>query len=191
MRKIFLLFLSVAGMAIILYLYRLYCLSSSFPTIDKMIVTNGIDTRITITFDDNGIPRIDAITREDSYFSLGYISGRDRLFQMDLLRQRSSGRLAEIFAPKADRMSRTIGFEKIVSSVLAELPMDKADTLNSYSRGANNAAKQFTTLHLEFLTFDYQPDPWRQMDSLLLLLGLYVDLGGNWEKEISATIMKV
>ena len=47
------------------------------------------------------MPSINAADRNDAFQVLGFLHARDRLFQMDLMRRKSAGRLAEIFGSKA------------------------------------------------------------------------------------------
>lgn len=170
-----------------------YLLRSSVQRMDGTVVVHGLGARAEMAFDGLGIPRIEAKTREDAFFALGFCTTRDRLFQMDLLRRRSAGRLAEIFGPDAvesDKRNRTMGFEQIASGIIATLPANQTEALRFYTKGVNHAIRQFTTLPVEFVILGYQPRPWRPEDSILVVLGLYVDLGGNWESERSTTIMQ-
>src|SRR5215467_2361347 len=57
----------------------------------------GLRARVTISFDERGIPHIEAQNQDDLYFAQGYVVARDRLWQMDLLRRTARGELAEIF----------------------------------------------------------------------------------------------
>ena len=43
-----------------------------------------------------GIPHIHASSDDDLFFAFGYAMAQDRLFQLDYLRRRGSGRLAEV-----------------------------------------------------------------------------------------------
>src|SRR5262245_12752006 len=46
-----------------------------------------------------GIPHIVAQRRDDLWLGFGYAMAQDRLFQMDYLRRKGLGRLAEVFGP--------------------------------------------------------------------------------------------
>jgi penicillin amidase len=56
-----------------------------------------------------GIPSIFADNDEDLFFGFGYAMAQDRLFQLDYLRRRGAGRLAEILADVADRDCARLG----------------------------------------------------------------------------------
>jgi len=194
MKKRLILLLSASyGLLIGVAFYGVCLVRASLPNMDGTFATTGILDRINVIFDDRGIPQVHAGTREEAFFALGFVTARDRLFQMDLLRRRSAGRLAEIFgsgAVESDKKNRMMDFERIASEILAALPPDQAKALRFYAKGVDQAIGQFSTLPFEFLMLNYQPEPWRPEDSILVVLGLYVDLGGDWETERSATIMQ-
>src|SRR5579871_568991 len=59
----------------------------------------GVDKPIEITRNEWGIPTISARDDADLFFGFGYAMAQDRLFQLDYLRRRGAGRLAEILGP--------------------------------------------------------------------------------------------
>src|SRR5579864_2083656 len=66
---------------------------------------------VEILFDRWGVPHIYAKNADDLFFAQGWITARDRLFQLDLWRRIGSGKLAEAIGPSAvgrDRMSRLL-----------------------------------------------------------------------------------
>ena len=51
---------------------------------------------VTITRDEYGVPSIDGASENDAWFGAGYAVAQDRLFQIELFRRATTGRLAEI-----------------------------------------------------------------------------------------------
>jgi penicillin amidase len=51
---------------------------------------------VKITRDAVGVPRIDAPSRNDAWWGVGYAVAQDRLFQLELFRRATTGRLAEL-----------------------------------------------------------------------------------------------
>ena len=91
-------------------------LRASLPIRDGERQIEGLDSPVTITSDRFGIPTITAQTRRDAALALGYVTARDRLFQMDSLRRRAAGRLSEILgnvAIETDKRQRVIGFNRV------------------------------------------------------------------------------
>jgi len=173
-----------------------YLLRASLPVLDGSIALTGISAPARVEFDGQGIPRIQASTRTDAFHVLGFVTARDRLFQMDLLRRSTAGRLAEIFGPDlvdTDRWHRTMGFAHLASEIFARLPADQRAVLEAYSAGVNAAMDVFKVLPFEFLALSYTPEPWRPEDSLLVVLNMAVAMSWNTDtesRERAATVIQ-
>ncbi|GHE57313.1 hypothetical protein GCM10017771_80100 [Streptomyces capitiformicae] len=66
--------------------------------------------------DERGIPFVSAAEERDLYFAVGYAQATDRLWQMDALRRRARGRLAEIFGAAVvdeDVRARKLGIDRV------------------------------------------------------------------------------
>jgi penicillin amidase len=48
----------------------------------------------TVTYDDAGVPHVEADTEPAAYYAVGYVQAADRLFEMDLIRRLMDGRLS-------------------------------------------------------------------------------------------------
>lgn len=169
-------------------------LRASLPERDVAYAMAGFHAPVDVEFDRHGIPRIRAATREDAFRALGFVTAQERLFQMDLLRRRSAGRLAEILgAPllKSDRWHRAMGFGQVAADIVARLPDDQKGVLTAYIGGINQAMEKAKVLPFEFLALGYRPEPWRAEDSLLVVLGMFETLTwGLGEKERMTTVME-
>jgi len=166
----------------------------SLPVIDREYHLPGLNSPITVTFDDKGIPTVSAKSREDAFFALGFVTARDRLFQMDLLRRHMSGRLAEVMGPtlkESDRWHRIMGFEQVAHAIVQRLPQEQKRVLKAYAEGVNQGMTSLTVLPPEFWLLGYRPSAWRPEDSLLVVLGMEADLGWTGDAERRATVMEV
>jgi len=65
------------------------------------LLTAPISAEARIARDAQGVPHIQAASWEDAIFLEGYVMAQDRLWQMDGLRRRAAGELAEIVGPAA------------------------------------------------------------------------------------------
>jgi len=74
--------------------------TSSKPRINHTVKATQIKNAVETKYDEYGVPHIYADNEEDAYFSLGYSMGRDRLWQMEILRRAAAGRLSEILGEK-------------------------------------------------------------------------------------------
>ena len=85
------------------------------PTYDDEINLAGLQDRVSIKYDEFGIPHIYAGSESDAYFALGYAQAQERLFQMEMIRRVATGTLSEILGPefiKTDKLFRTLGIHK-------------------------------------------------------------------------------
>ena len=168
-------------------------LRASLPVRDGEKKVEGLDLPVTITSDRCGIPTIAAQTRRDAALALGYVTARDRLFQMDLLRRRAAGRLSEILgkvAIETDKRQRIIGFNRVASEIVAHLPNEQKEILAAYTDGVNAFIQQMGTAPLEFLLLRYRPEPWKAEDSILVALNMFQMLSFSDDEERMMSIME-
>lgn len=127
---------------------------------------------VQIDRDSFGIPHISAENDADLFFGFGYAMAGDRLFQMDFLRRKGSGRLAEILGPpglELDFVARTVGLRHIAEAEWEELPQESRTLLTSFTSGVN---AHINTLGdsppIEFDLLGYRPEPWTEIDCLVI-----------------------
>jgi penicillin G amidase len=153
----------------------------------------GLRAEVQIEFDELGVPRILARDAADAFHALGFVTAGNRLFQMDLLRRRTAGRLAEIFgrdALKEDRWNRVMGFGQLAATIVSGLPTAQRQLLEAYTAGVNQAMTAAAMLPFEFTLLGYRPEPWRPEDSILVMLGMHSILSWPGDRERTATVMR-
>ena len=99
------------GVILFIYVY----LQMQRPLYSGTIEIPDLNSNVTVYFDNYGIPHIYSNNEEDLFCVLGYLHAKERLFQMELVRRTSSGRLSEIFGNKtleADKFFRMLGLSK-------------------------------------------------------------------------------
>ena len=64
------------------------------------IKVSAIRSTVSIAYDDFGIPLIRAKNLDDLFFAQGFVSAKDRFFQMDMSRRAVSGRLSFLMGDK-------------------------------------------------------------------------------------------
>ena len=67
------------------------------PIYNGELTLNNLSENVSVHFDDNGVPHINAQSQKDAYTALGYVHAQDRLWQMELIRRIAPGRLSELF----------------------------------------------------------------------------------------------
>ncbi len=148
-------------------------LRSSMPRPARDAELKGLDGPVTVAFDEFGIPNIEAQTRLDAFRALGYVSARDRLFQMDLLRRMAAGRMTEVFGKellKTDTAQRVLGCNRVAADIFSRLPEEQKESLLAYCEGVNAYVSRMRTRPFEFLLLKYEPELWRGEDCVLALL---------------------
>jgi penicillin amidase len=82
------------------------------PVYSGTIQLQGLHEQTDVYFDDFGVPHIYGRSEEDVFTALGYVHAQERLFQMELIRRVSAGRLSEIFGSATidvDKFFRMLG----------------------------------------------------------------------------------
>lgn len=156
----------------------------SFPKIP------GLRANVTVAFDDRGVATVTAADEGDAYRAQGYLTARERLFQMELQRRLAGGELAEIFGPAAlpsDRLHRIYGFARVAEAAFPLLPANERAELAALTDGIN----AFIETHakrwgLEFSLLRLTPRRYTPADALRVLLMMCEELSSTWKKEIAA-----
>lgn len=170
-----------------------YVLRSSLPVEDASINIAGLHAPVSVNLDKLGIPSIEASNRTDAYRILGYLHARDRLFQMELMRRKSAGRLAEIFGErllKLDVSQKDYVLEIAAKNIVSALPAAQKQVLDAYVAGINAWISSENVLPPEFVALNLHPEPWRAEDSLLVALGMFQNLNGHEQDERMVSVME-
>jgi penicillin amidase len=152
------------------------------------ITLYGLHEPVEIITDVYGIPHIYAQNEDDLYFAQGYAHAQDRLWQMELNRRISAGRISEIVGPLAletDRFCRRLGMHRSAAADVAHLSTHNRRMLEAYADGVNTFIKKHSTrLPLEFTLLGFRPEPWKPADTLQWGKMMGWSLSGNWEIEL-------
>jgi penicillin amidase len=145
-----------------------------------------LDAPVRIVRDERDVPHIRARTLHDLYFAQGYVTGSDRLFQLDVLRRYVGGRLSELLGAvtlATDEESRLYDPAAVVATEYAHLDAPQRDELRAYADGVN-AAAQREPRPPEYRALFAGFEPWRPQDSLACGLATVRDLGDSWNDVI-------
>ncbi|MGF7081424.1 penicillin acylase family protein [Mucilaginibacter sp. UYCu711] len=146
----------------------------------------GLLGKVTIRYDENRIPHIFAENDHDLYYGQGYVTARDRLWQMDIQTRSASGRLAEIIGPKAlgnDQYQRRIGMVYGAENTLRGMMKEPVirTMLEAYTQGVNSYVHQLSPKNypIEFKLMDYAPEDWKPINCAFLLKLMSETLAGG------------
>ncbi|MFI5120026.1 MAG: penicillin acylase family protein [Thermoanaerobaculia bacterium] len=147
----------------------------------------GLEAKVSVSFDDRGIATVEAGSVGDALRAQGYLTARERLFQMELQRRVSGGELAEIFgrvALPSDRLHRIYGFSRVADAAVPLLPAAERADVQALTDGIN----AFVETHagrwgLEFALLRLVPRRYAPADALRVLLLMCEELSSSWRKE--------
>jgi penicillin G amidase len=184
MRRIVLGALAVATIAIGVLVVGVLWLRSSLPITQGVITVTGLQDTVSIERDAYGVPHIRAVSLNDAYFGLGFAHAQDRLFQMEVFRRVTQGRLAELLGPKSlgtDKLIRTLRTNSPATSAVSA---EAEASIAAYVAGVNAFLGTRTgALPPEFVALGAAPAAWTIEDTKQLwMLGL-VD-PANWRDEL-------
>jgi penicillin amidase len=130
----------------------------------------ALDAPVTVLRDEKGMAYIYADSRLDALRAYGFIAAQDRLFQMELTRLFSQGRIAELAGEKAvglDTRMKTFGFYRYAAQHADLLDTPTRQFFQAYVDGVNAyIANMRTEHHLEFKLAGIQPGTWKISDCL-------------------------
>lgn len=146
------------------------------PDTESTFQTTGLKSNVTIRFDNQMIPHIFADNNYDLYFAQGYVTAKDRLWQMDFQTRFAAGRLSEVVGPAAlelDRYQRRMGMAYGAENMVKEMRNDPQiqETMQAYANGINAYIRSLKPKDypIEFKILDYKPEDWKPLNSALLL----------------------
>ncbi|MBX5461259.1 MAG: penicillin acylase family protein [Steroidobacteraceae bacterium] len=153
--------------------------AASLPRLDGRIDVAGLTAPVSISRDALGIPTIEADTRADLAFGIGFAHAQDRFFQMDLSRRLAAGELSELFGRAAleqDRAARVFRFRNLAQQVVSNSPPDQRALIEAYARGVNAGLASLRSRPWEYWLLQAEPVPWKPEDTALASYAMWWDL---------------
>ena len=168
------------------FLYVGYLKKAAVPDYNKTVVLEGITGEVTVFRDEFGIPHIYASNDEDLYRAVGFVMAQDRLWQMDILRRLTSGRLSELLGDRmlnSDLLMRSLRISDKSEKLLAGFDPAIRSALEAFSEGVNHYMQKYP-LPPEFKVLGYHPEPWEPVHSINLIGYMSWDLTTPWDNEV-------
>lgn len=154
-------------------------LRKSLPLLDGELAVAGLVAPVRVERDALGVPRIVGENRLDVARATGFLHAQDRFFQMDLLRRRAAGELAEIIGPavlKTDREIRVHRFRAVARRVMERAGPEERALIQAYADGVNAGLAALGAPPFEYLVLRARPEAWRAEDTVLAALAMFVTL---------------
>jgi len=169
----------------------------ALPQVAGRIEVAGLGAPVEVVRDVNGVVHITADTPHNLFLAQGYVHAQERLWQMEVWRHVSYGRLSELFGPtqlRTDRFIRTLGWRAAAERNLAAMPADVRAALDAYAEGVNAYLDtRGGLLGLAFVVAGlrsgdgpggYRPERWTPLDSMTWSKVQAWNLSGNFESEV-------
>lgn len=161
--------------------------SHSKQTELQTLTLSGLRSDVSISVDIRGVPHVTASNDTDLAFGQGYITARDRLWQMELQTAATAGRVSEILGAKAvefDIKQRKLGFLAAASAEVEFIQKNDPEQfqiLTAYSKGVNAYIDSLepATLPLEYKLLGSRPEPWTPLKCALFHKQMTWTLTGN------------
>lgn len=160
---------------------------------DGEIALSGLSAPVKVLRDEKGMAYIYAENMSDAIRAQGFVTAQDRLFQMELTRLFSEGRICELAgegAKELDTRMRTLGFHrnakkhsKILNDRTKKFFQDYLDGVNYYI----TTRKEFHPV--EFKLAGIKPEPWKIEDSLAIMYYMGWGSAANLKTEIIAQML--
>ncbi|MDB5120144.1 MAG: penicillin acylase family protein [Sphingobacteriales bacterium] len=156
------------------------------PKTSNNLKIDGLKGSVEIKFDEHMIPHVFAESNDDLYFAQGYITAKDRLWQMDFQTRFAAGRLSEVVGSKAieldkyqRRMGMVFGAENMVKAMKNDPVSQKS--IEAYAAGVNAYIKSLSPgeYPIEFKILNYEPEKWTPLNTALLLKLMSATLAGG------------
>lgn len=148
----------------------------------------GLTGTVVAEFDRRGVPHLFAPDLYTAFYAQGYVTARDRLWQMDIQSRAGMGRLSEILGPgmlRFDLERRRFGMARVARASLDRMLRDSLTrvALEGYSAGVNAWIDGLrpADLPLEFKLLDYKPEPWTPLKSAVLIQNMKWTLSQSHE----------
>ncbi|MBC8153455.1 MAG: penicillin acylase family protein [Bacteroidetes bacterium] len=158
---------------------------------------SGTHEPITVVFDDLSVPHVFARNDYDVYFAQGYLTARDRLWQMEFQTHAAAGRLSEIVGDKAlefDRFNRRLGMgygaEQSIKTMMTD-PKSR-ESIEAYTAGINAWISQLRPAHypIEYKLLGYAPEPWNPIKCAYLLKQLTSTLASGADDLLMTNVLQ-
>jgi penicillin G amidase len=164
---------------------------TTLPKTGGEIALAGLRADSSITRDSHGVVHIRSASHQDAVFSLGFVHGQDRLWQLEMHRRIGRAELAEMLGAPAlqtDKFLRTLGVHVNAAKIYANLDAGTQQLLGAYADGINAAIGRTrenpVLLSPEFLALSARPGLWTAQDVIAWQTMMAWELSGNMPREL-------
>ncbi|MEM9751264.1 MAG: penicillin acylase family protein, partial [Pseudomonadota bacterium] len=147
---------------------------------------------VVIRRDAYGAPHIFAQSDYGLFYGYGYALAEDRLFQLEMLKRSSQGRVAELLGAAYadfDEGQRRLYWPSDIRAQIDAAPQNMRDPFQGMADGLNAhiarvEADPDALTPRQFLDFDFKPTSWSEYDVVMLFVGTMLLRYGDFNTEL-------
>ncbi|MEW5740907.1 MAG: penicillin acylase family protein [Myxococcota bacterium] len=169
-----------------------YKIAPDYPddTAKETLQLPGLSAPVTVVLDAQGVSHLEAKTLGDLARASGFMQGRARFFQMDMMRRLARGRVSEVVGEQPLVSSTTAEYDKVMrgwqiewraTHSFADLSAEDRALVTAFAEGVNAAVGKWKPL--EYRLLGIEPEPWRPEDSLAVGLLNIWSITHNYQQE--------
>jgi penicillin amidase len=164
-------------------------LRQSLPVLDGEVGLPGLKGPVEVVFDGYAVPHVYARDPDDAWFAAGALHARERLWQMELYRRVTAGRLSEVLGEGTlpiDKRFLTLNLRAAAEAEWQRARPEVKGALERYAAGVNQvaASRRGRRLPVEMQLLGITPAPWTPVDTLAVGRLLAWRLAENHQSEL-------
>ncbi len=140
------------------------------PKYTGTLELEGLIENVEVRTDEYGVPHIFAQNEHDLFFAQGYITARERMFQMDMTRLAGRGELSTLFGKATidtDKFLKTVGFYRTAKREYENFSQEYKDIVIAYTNGVNAYIDSVKHLPREYAILKAKPEKWTVEDTVV------------------------
>ncbi|MBL8919866.1 MAG: penicillin acylase family protein [Myxococcaceae bacterium] len=157
---------------------------------EESLQLEGLREPVQVTFDAQGVPHVQAKNLLDLARATGFVQGRARFFQMDMMRRLARGRVSEVVGEQPLVSSTTLEYDKTMrgwdierraTADFGKLSAEQKALLEAFAEGVNAARARWEPVEYRLLRL--QAEPWNATDTLAVGLLNVWSVTHNYQQE--------
>lgn len=163
----------VAALAVAAYAAFEIFFRTAVPAYEGKLTLEGLNAKVEVRTDEYGIPHVFAQNDKDLFFAQGYVTARERMFQMEITRLAGRGELSSLFGDatiEKDKFLKTIGIHRLAQAGYQAMSAESREIIDAYTAGVNAYIREPGSLPREYMLLGAKPGRWEPEDSVATVL---------------------
>ena len=168
--------LTIVVLAVAIFVCAYFMMRASLPTLDGEIRSAGVSAKVTATRDKQGTVSISAKDPLDAIRVLGFVHAQERFFEMDLARRSAAGELSALLGEATiniDKEKRRHRLRARMTAKWQQISAEDREWTSAYTQGINAGINALSARPWQYLILRTEPEPWQEVDSLLVIGEMY------------------